>query len=73
MEARKAPEKTSRELLFGLASALSKLGNEAKTRFYLQRIAADCEGSSYEKEARSYLGQKSMPVVRHACQGWHVR
>lgn len=60
------------ELLFGLASAWSMLGNETKTRAYLQRITVDCRGSSYEQEARSFLDQKRMPVVKHDCQGCHV-
>jgi hypothetical protein len=60
------------ELLFGLASAWSMLGDQAKTRSYLERITVDCRGSSYEQEARSFLAQKPMPVVRHECQGCHV-
>jgi len=43
------------ELLFGLASAWSMLGDQAKTRSYLNRITVDCRGSSYEQEARTYL------------------
>ena len=60
------------ELLFGLASAWSMLGDQAKTRSYLERITVDCRGSSYEQEARSFLEQKPMPVVKHDCQGCHV-
>lgn len=52
------------ELLFGLASAWSLLGNQPKTRLYLQRILADCKGSVYEQEARSWLQQKPVPLVR---------
>lgn len=61
------------ELLFGLASAWSMLGNQVKTRSYLQRITVDCRGSEYEREARSWLEQKPMPVVKHDCPGCHVR
>jgi hypothetical protein len=60
------------ELLFGLASAWSMLGDQAKTRSYLKRITVDCRGSSYEQEARSFLEQSPMPVVKHDCQGCHV-
>ena len=60
-------------VLFGLASAWSMLGDQAKTRSYLQRITVDCRGSGYAQEARSLLEQKPIPVVRHACLGCHVQ
>jgi hypothetical protein len=60
------------ELLFGLGSAWSMLGDQAKTRSYLNRITVDCRGSSYEQEARTNLEQKPIPVVKHECQGCHV-
>lgn len=61
------------ELLFGLASGWSMLGDQTKTRFYLARIAKDCKGSSYEREARTWLEMKSIPRVDHQCQGCHVK
>lgn len=61
------------ELLFGLASGWSMLGNDQKTRAYLERIKRDCKGSSYEKEAQSLLEMKPRPVVAHTCQGCHMK
>jgi hypothetical protein len=61
------------ELLFGLASGWSMLGNDGKTRAYLERITRDCQGSSYEKEAQSFLEMKPRAVVKHSCHGCHVR
>ena len=49
------------------------LGIQAKTRSYLQRIAAECRCSEYEAEACSLLEQKPTPVVKHECQGCHDR
>jgi hypothetical protein len=59
------------ELLFGLASGWSMLGNQKKTRFYLTRITKDCKGSSYEREARAWLDMKPVPKVDHQCLGCH--
>jgi hypothetical protein len=59
------------ELLFGLASGWSMLGNQEKTRLYLTRITKDCKGSSYEREARTWLDMKPVPKVDHQCQGCH--
>jgi hypothetical protein len=61
------------ELLFGLASGWSMLGNQNKTRFYLTRIIQDCKASPYEREARTWLQMKPIPKVDHQCQGCHVQ
>ena len=61
------------ELLFGLASGWSILGDDAKTRAYLQRIIHDCKGTHYEEEAQAYLQTKPLPVVKHDCYGCHSK
>jgi hypothetical protein len=61
------------ELLFGLASGWSILGEERKARQYLERITRDCKGSSYEREARTWLAKKPLPAVAHECHGCHVK
>jgi hypothetical protein len=61
------------ELLFGLASGWSMLGDEKRARSYLERITRDCKGSAYEREAQSWLEMKPLPVVAHDCRGCHVK
>lgn len=61
------------ELLFGLASGWSMLGNDQKALSYLQRITRDCKSSPYEREARSWLEKKPLAVVAHDCRGCHAK
>lgn len=60
------------ELLFGLASGWSMLGDQAKTKEYLELITFECEGTSYASEAKQWLNKKSPFVVQHDCTGCHV-
>ena len=59
------------ELLFGLASGWSILGDRQKARAYLELIVAECNDSEYEKEARSWLNSGATPI-QHDCIGCHI-
>ncbi len=60
------------ELLFGLASGWSILGDNKKARHYLDRIVKDVPGSSYEIEAKQWLDEKGSKIVQHDCRGCHA-
>ena len=59
------------ELLFGLASGWSILGEHQKARDYLKLIVKEVKGSSYEKEAQGWLDKKPS-VIQHDCRGCHI-
>lgn len=59
------------ELLFGLASGWSILGDQEKARQYLELIVAECKDSDYETEARRWLSSGATPV-QHDCIGCHI-
>jgi hypothetical protein len=60
------------ELLFGMASGWSILGDHVKARYYLNRITKDVEGTDYETEARKWLDGKSETIIQHDCRGCHA-
>jgi hypothetical protein len=60
------------ELLFGLASGWSILGEKQKTQAYLQLIIKECKGTEYEAEARKWLSGAPDAIVQHDCIGCHV-
>jgi len=60
------------ELLFGLASGWSILGNDLKAREYLMLILKECKNTAYETEARRWLVRKWPLVIQHDCIGCHV-
>ena len=60
------------ELLFGLASGWSILGNDNKAREYLMLILKECKDTPYEAEARRWLARKWPLVIQHDCIGCHV-
>src|SRR2546421_7793282 len=60
------------ELLFGLASGWSILGERGKALGYLRLVVSECKGTGYEREARRWLGVSPLPVVQHDCVGCHV-
>lgn len=60
------------ELLFGLASGWSILGEREKTVKYLKLIVEDCAGTNYEKEASRWLASSAPSVIQHDCTGCHV-
>jgi hypothetical protein len=66
------PNHSRGELLFGLASGWSILGNENKTREYLTLILQECKDTPYESEAQRWLARKWPVVVQHDCIGCHV-
>lgn len=59
------------ELLFGLASGWSILGNHEKARHYLSLVAQKCAGTDYEAEAQRWLKGKTETVIQHDCRGCH--
>ena len=61
------------ELLFGLASGWSILGEHKKARRYLRLILQACKDTAYEAEARPWLDQWPPVVIQHDCAGCHVR
>lgn len=60
------------ELLFGLASGWSILGEHRKARAYLRLVLEECKDTPYAAEARKWLGAPNA-VVQHDCRGCHVR
>jgi hypothetical protein len=60
------------ELLFGLASGWSILGESRKALKYLRLIVEECRGTKYEREAQRWLGVTPLPVVQHDCTGCHI-
>jgi hypothetical protein len=61
------------ELLFGLASGWSILGDHKKARSYLMLILKECKDTAYEAEARPWLDKPPPVVIQHDCIGCHVR
>jgi hypothetical protein len=60
------------ELLFGLASGWSILGEHRKARAYLRLVLEECKDTSYVAEARKWLEGSPAAVVQHDCRGCHV-
>jgi hypothetical protein len=60
------------ELLFGLASGWSILGEHRKARAYLRLVLQECKDTIYEAEARKWLRGAPTAVVQHDCRGCHV-
>lgn len=61
------------ELLFGLASGWSILGDHKKARDYLMLIVTECKDTAYEIEARPWLDTQQAAVIQHDCAGCHIR
>ena len=60
------------ELLFGLASGWSILGEREKALKYLRLIIEEGRGTKYEREAQRWLDITPLPVVQHDCTGCHI-
>lgn len=60
------------ELLFGLASGWSILGEHQKARDYLKLIIKEVAGTDYETEAQKWLNIKPKTVIQHDCRACHV-
>jgi tetratricopeptide (TPR) repeat protein len=60
------------ELLFGLASGWSILGEREKALKYLRLIVEEGRGTKYEREAQRWLDITPLPVVQHDCTGCHI-
>jgi tetratricopeptide (TPR) repeat protein len=61
------------ELLFGLASGWSILGERKKALKYLRLIIEEGKGTKYEREAQRWLNITPLPVVQHDCTGCHIQ
>ncbi len=59
------------ELLFGLASGWSILGEHGKANEYLKLVLESCKGTRYETEARKWLDLKPQ-IIQHDCTGCHI-
>lgn len=68
----KVPVHSRGELLFGLASGWSILGNDTKARKYLMLVLTECKDTPYESIARKWLAKKWPVVIEHDCIGCHV-
>jgi hypothetical protein len=60
------------ELLFGLASGWSILGEQKKAQKYLRLVVKECKGTEYEIEARKWLRSQPLAVIQHNCTGCHI-
>jgi tetratricopeptide (TPR) repeat protein len=67
----KIDEHSRGELLFGLASGWSLLGEHQKAREYLRLIGKQVKGTDYETEAQKWLDKKTR-VIEHDCRGCHI-
>ena len=61
------------ELLWGLAEGWHRLGDESKSREYLQRIVKECAGSTYASDSEMWLNNKQALKPGPACQGCHTK
>jgi hypothetical protein len=68
----RVPVHSRGELLFGLASGWSILGNDSKARDYLKLVLTECKNTPYEEIARRWLNKKWPVVIQHDCLGCHV-
>ena len=59
------------ELLFGLASGWSIIGNYEKARHYLGLVVEKCAETDYEPEARKWMKGPAETVIQHDCRGCH--
>ena len=60
------------ELLFGLADANARLGNEPKAAAFFEQIKKLLPESAYAKRADTWLETKTLPMSRTGCIGCHV-
>lgn len=67
----KIDEHSRGELLFGLASGWSILGEHQKARKYLRLIVKEVKRTSYETDAKKWLARKPS-VIEHDCRGCHT-
>jgi hypothetical protein len=68
----KLREHSRGELLFGLASGWSILGEHQKARDYLKLTVKEVAGTDYETEARKWLNGKPKTVIQHDCRSCHI-
>jgi hypothetical protein len=60
------------ELLFGIADAHRRLGNDAKAEEFFQMIAKAMPGSNYAKRADIWLTTKTLKPAQVRCAGCHT-
>lgn len=60
------------ELLFGLANAYRRLGDDAKAQQFFDRIVKEMSGTVYAKRAQSWFETKTLTVPQQMCAGCHT-
>jgi hypothetical protein len=60
------------ELLFGIAGANSRLGNEAKAQAIFERISKELDGTNYQKRADIWLKTRTLTPLQERCVGCHT-
>jgi tetratricopeptide (TPR) repeat protein len=60
------------QLLLGLGSAYSRLGQDEKARVAFERLATDLKGTEYEPVAQAWLKTKTLDRRQQTCFGCHV-
>ena len=60
------------ELLFGIADANRRMGNDAKAKEWFQRVSSEVKDSSYQKRADIFLQTGSLTVEQSTCGGCHT-
>ncbi len=60
------------ELLFGIADAHRRLGDEAAAQKMFERISAELPGSTYQKRADIWLTTKHLTPEQVTCAGCHT-
>ena len=61
------------ELLFGLADAYSRTGENEKAAMYFEKLQAELQGSVYAKRAATWLATRTpLPAAETRCVGCHT-
>ena len=60
------------ELLFGIADAHYRLGNQAKAKEWFERISRDMPDTGYQKRAAEWLKTGSLPMEQERCASCHT-
>ncbi len=60
------------QLLLGLGSGYSRLGQEEKAKAAFERLAVDLKGTEFESVAQTWLQTKTLTPQQQTCYGCHV-
>lgn len=60
------------ELMFGIADAQRRLGNDEEAQRWFKRISAEMKGTVYQKRADKWLETKTLAPIEARCSGCHV-